>query len=192
MNRKDYNWLNAYTEYLSGKTVLELGGGFGDDSVVIEPLCQHLCIIEQDNYGAEILEQRVPKATVLCVDFREILTKFKEKFDTIIASLSIHYFNEDDTKQVLTDIANVMHKDSTLIVRVNSSKDVNYGAKDFPKIEDEYFNINGYPKRFFSKKGIEYFFNKDWELSNISEKSIDRYLLEKIVWEFTAKKKINY
>ncbi len=190
MTKIDYNWLSSYSEYLIDKTVLELGAGYGEDSVIIDSLCDNLFAIEKAEYAAEIVKQRVPNATVIfCGDFRTILPQLKAKFDTVIASLSLHYFNEADTQQLLRDIANVMDKDSTLIVRVNSSKDVNYGAKGFPKIENEYFNINGFPKRFFSKKGLDYFFNKDWEINNLSEKSIDRYPLEKIIWEFTAKKK---
>ena len=189
MNKKDSYWLSPYFDFLSNKKVLELGGGFGEDSVVLTRLCQSLFIIEKTEFSCKVLKQVVPDATIINGDFRKILPQLEEKFDTVIASLSIHYFNEDDTKQLLIDIANIMDKDSTLIVRVNSSKDVNYGAKGFPKIEEEFYSINGIAKRFFTKKGIEYFFNKDWVISNLSEKSIDRYSLEKIVWEFTAKKK---
>jgi len=189
MIKEDYNWLLPYSKYFSNKSVLELGAGFGDDSVIIDKLCKSHLIIEKDSYAVRIIEQRVPNATVLWGDFRDVLPQFDRDIDTIVVSLVLHYFSEEDTLKILSNLARIASKNTTLIVRVNSINDVNYGSVGFPEIENEYFNVNGIPKRFFSRESIERYFNSDWEIIGLKEKSIDRYEVEKVIWEFVAKKK---
>lgn len=189
--QNDYTWLFPYSEYISNKIVLELGASIGIDTYIINGFASEIYVIEKDEYSLEILKQKIPNAKIICGDFRDVLPVFDKKINTVIASLSLHYFSNIETKQIISNLYNILEDTGTLIVRVNSSNDVNYGAVGFPKIEEEYFNINGMPKRFFSNKAIENYFNPNWEIIEIKEKSIDRYTNEKIIWEFIAKKKIN-
>jgi len=188
--KKDYDWLLPYSQLILNKKVLELGSGSGIDTARLAELCKILYVIEKDEQRAEIVRQKFPDVKISCGDFREILPLFNYKIDTVIASLSLHYFNDIDTKKILGYLLKILGESSTLIVRVNSINDIHFGSLGYSKIEDGLLNTNGMTKRFFNHEAIEKYFSPDFEIINLQEKSIDRYSKEKIIWEFVAKKKI--
>ena len=96
-------------------------------------------------------------------------------------------FNEEDTKNILNEIKRVLQKDGILIFRVNSTKDVNYGAGEGEEIEKHFYRTQvGMYKRFFDKEDIEYFFKK-WKNLYINEEQMTRYEKVKEVWKCAYK-----
>lgn len=54
---------------------------------------------------------------------------FENNFtDLIICDLSLHYFREKTTFEILEEIKRVLKPDGILLFKVNSVKDVNHGA----------------------------------------------------------------
>jgi hypothetical protein len=61
-----------------------------------------------------------------------------------------------------------------LLCRLNSKKDVHFGARGYPRIAENYYSVDGEPKRFFDKASIQELFNKGWRTVAAEEMMIDK------------------
>ena len=102
--------------------------------------------------------------------------------DIIIGDLSLHYFTEQQTFKILDEIKRVLKPNGLLLFRVNSVKDVNYGAGEGKELEPHLYETDdGLYKRFFDAEDIEKFFSS-WEKLYMREETLGRYGSEKILW----------
>ncbi len=102
--------------------------------------------------------------------------------DIIIGDLSLHYFTEQQTFKILDEIKRVLKPNGLLLFRVNSVKDVNYGAGEGKELEPHLYETDdGRYKRFFDVEDIEKFFSS-WEKLYMREETLGRYGSEKILW----------
>ena len=69
-----------------------------------------------------------------------------------------------------------------LLARVNSIYDVNHGAGNGEKIEDNYYFVGGYNKRFFTIEDAQRFFSIIGKVK-ATEENMSRYNPDKIVWK---------
>lgn len=124
-----------------------------------------------------------------CFDMTKGLP-FEDNFtDIIIGDLSLHYFTERKTFEILDEIKRVIKPDGILLFRVNSVKDVNHGAGKGKEIEPHLYETgDGRYKRFFDAQDLEKFFT-DWEKLYIHEEIMGRYDLEKVLWRGAMKVK---
>ena len=76
-------------------------------------------------------------------------------FDIVYAHLSLHYFTEEVTKKIFSEIRRVLKRGGILAVFVNSISDPEFNTGK--RIEQEFFEIEGITKRFFSKYSMDYF-----------------------------------
>ena len=53
------------------------------------------------------------------------------------------------------EIARVLKPNGNLLARVNSISDLNYGAGQGQRLEENYYFVDGYNKRFFSEKDAD-------------------------------------
>jgi len=113
-----------------------------------------------------------------------------ETYDLIVADLSLHYFDTETTKSILREIKRILKKGETLLARVNSIFDINAGAGQGEKIEENFYFVEGYNKRFFSIDDAQRFFSIIGEV-NAKEADILRYSKPKKVIEIKAVKNLN-
>lgn len=179
--KHDYKWLESYTSVLEDKHVLELGCGSGIDTAFISSLTEHLI-------SGDLAPELNSAGIVVALDHSKILPFKNEVFDTVVASLCLHYFSLQNTKEIITEIARVLKPKGTLICRLNSYKDKNHGAVGNPVIEPGFYNVNGEHKRFFTKQQIKNLWEHEYLLGEVLHKSIDRYQKTKYVYEFSATK----
>ena len=107
--------------------------------------------------------------------------------DIIISDLSLHYFTEQKTFEILDEIKRVLSPNGLLFFRVNSINDVNYGAREGKEIESHLYETgDGRYKRFFDEKDIATFF-ANWEKLYIHEEKLGRYGAEKVLWRGALK-----
>ena len=177
----DHIWLEAYAEMLQGKTVLELGCGSGIDTVIINKCSDSLI-------SGDIATKFNQESSVLNLDHSKELPFEAGTFDLVVASLCLHYFTFENTRNIVAEISRVMKPASILICRVNSYKDTNFGSVGYPEIEPGLYNVNGEQKRFFKEKDIHTLWAHSYKLSDILHKRIDRYNNPKYVYEFNATK----
>ena len=177
----DHSWLNPYTEMFQGKMVLELGCGSGIDTETISKLTDTLV-------SCDLAPQQNRSCNVLLLDHSKTLPFASDSFDTVVASLCLHYFRLEKTSEIIIEISRVLKSGGQMLCRVNSFKDENYGAVGYPEIESGLYEVNGEQKRFFTKREIELLWSQWFVLDEIFHKDIDRYEKTKFVYEFSATK----
>ena len=63
-----------------------------------------------------------------------------------------------------------------------------FGASGHPRIDDDYYMVDGEPKRFFDRAATERLFARGWRTLSLEEGMIDRYECPKWVWETILEK----
>ena len=186
-------WLSRYDNYFrmnkNGK-MIELGAGNGGIS-------QHLFGNGYDIIASDYSEEALKNIKKLqgnidtrLIDLRDPLPFNDNFFSIVIADLSLHYFTGETTAKIFGEICRVIKIGGYLMIRVNSTKDFNFGAGKGMEIEKNYYDCDYKYKRFFDEEEInKYLYSNKWERINISEYGIFRYEnTEKIVWEVVSKK----
>ena len=125
---------------------------------------------------------------VKCFDMLDGLPFEDNYFQLVIADLSLHYFRHDDTLRIIDDIKRVLRSNGYLIIRVNSLKDINYGAGNGEEVEKHlYKTSDNRLKRFFDEEDIRDFFSC-FSILSIKEEIMTRYGEDKIVYKVCLKK----
>jgi ubiquinone/menaquinone biosynthesis C-methylase UbiE len=183
----DSSWLKKYETQLYGKTILEIGCGGGDDTKVLAKIADSIIAIDKDINGLKELSDTFANVVTQQIDISDGIFFSENQFTAVIASLSLHYFTQSQTENIINNIQYSLVRNGNLLVRVNSTKDINYGAVGYPEIESGLFNVDGQPKCFFTKDNVLDYFSKNWQVNHLEEKTIDRYQKPKVIWEFIAR-----
>ena len=189
-NGEEYSsWLDKYTEkFLKCTTkVLDLGCGIGYDSDYLTKKGLEVIACDFSDVALRRLRERVPNVKTMQLDISEPLPFNNNAFDLIVADLSLHYFDENTTEKIMKEIERVLTPRGCLLARVNSIYDVNHGAGDGEKIEDNYYFVGGYNKRFFTVEDAQRFFSI---IGNVkaNEENMSRYNKPKMVIEVEVEK----
>ncbi len=191
--RKDTQWDNLHKNYYSkqdwinkpnifAEEVLEyfpekgyilcLGDGQGQDARFFATKGYKVLTTDKSTEALKvssqkILEQNLKNITAEKLDLTLDLPFEKGVFDVVYAHLSLHYFSEEKTKQIFKEIQRVLIPGGILAVFVNSVNDPEFNSGK--RIEQEYFEIEGMKKRFFSKYSMDYF-TKDFQVILLDDK----------------------
>jgi len=185
------DWLDKFLPVLElarTKAVIDLGCGIGNDTLYLTERGFNVISCDYSIEALKRLSYFIEKPEIRHFDIRTRFP-FDDSFtDVIISDLSLHYFSKDETEKIISEISRVLTGCGIFICRINSVRDVNFGAGQGEKIEENFYNYKGSLKRFFDKCDIEYFF-RDWKIDYINECEMLRYKHKKIVWEFAARRK---
>ena len=189
-NGEEYSsWLDKYTEKSLKCTtkVLDLGCGIGYDSDYLTKKGLEVIACDFSEVALRRLRERVPNVKTMQLDISEPLPFNNNSFDLIVADLSLHYFDENTTEKIMKEIKRVLTPSGCLLARVNSIYDVNHGAGDGEKIEDNYYFVGGYNKRFFTVEDAQRFFSI---IGNVKahEENMSKYHKPKMVIEIEVEK----
>jgi SAM-dependent methyltransferase len=182
-------WLDKWIPMLKQKSangfILELGCGSGWDSqnllsagckvIGADISMENLCECMQSSSHADLLQ----------LDNSQPLPFASHSIDIILASLSLHYFTWRVTLQIASELKRCLKADGILIVRFNSTNDINYGAGYGLEIESNFSQIGTSTKRFFDEKSVRTLF-QGWDIQFLEENVIHRYEKPKSVWEVMA------
>lgn len=149
-----FNWKdkpNIFAEealaYLpSGGRLLDIGAGRGQDSKFFAD--NGFDVTSLDITTAALAEINDSRLKVVKADISAGLPFEAGSFDVVYAHLSLHYFDEVNTKNIFADIARVLKPGGVLSFFTNSTSDPEYDTGK--KLEDDYFFIEDKAKRFFS------------------------------------------
>lgn len=183
-------WLDKYRYILDeykDTTIVDLGCGSGGDTLYLIERNYKVLSCDYSKEALSIVNKFIPSAKTMYLDLTNKLPFKDDSISIIIADLSIHYFNDATTKNIISEIKRVLKPSGYLIGRVNSIKDINYGALTGKKIENNFYLTRDGYKRFFNEEDIEYYF-KDFNIKNYSEENMNRYGNEKITLEFLVQK----
>lgn len=140
--------------------VLCLGDGQGQDgryfaSKGYKILSTDISETALESNSKKTTEQGLNNMLVEKLDLRERFPYPEATFDVVYAHLSLHYFTEEVTSQILNEIKRVLKRGGILAIFVNSVSDPEFNTGK--KVEQELFEIGGMTKRFFSKYSMDYF-----------------------------------
>ncbi len=177
-------WLEPWLERIrerSGRTpLLELGCGSGRDSAVLVAAGVRVVGLDRSKDAIDLARGAVPDAEFHVADIRDSFPL--ERARVVIASLSLHYFEWAETVEIVERIRTVLEDGGLLICRLNSTRDDNYGASGYPRIEDHFYDVRGRPKRFFDDADVVRLF-AGWKTLLREERTVERYERPKVVWE---------
>jgi len=180
-------WLDKYTEVIENaknESVLDLGCGAGNNLLYLtERGFKDIHACDYSEEALKIVRKNFKDIKLLKHDIAKRLPYKDGCMNLVITDLSLHYFKKRKTIEIIKEIKRILKVDGHLIGRVNSIKDINYGADAREEIEKHYYlTQNGY-KRFFDEDDIRYFF-KDFNIKYLREESMFRYGAEKKTIEF--------
>ena len=173
-------WLETIRERSGPTPLLELGCGSGRDSAVLVAAGVRVVGLDRSKGAIDLARGEVPGAEFHVADIRDPF--LLERAGVVIASLSLHYFEWNETVEIVERIRTVLADGGLLICRLNSTRDGNYGASGYPRIEDRFYDVRGRPKRFFDEADVTRLF-AGWKTLLCEERTIERYERPKVVWE---------
>jgi len=179
-------WLPLIGERAAGLPIFELGCGGGRDSAVLVAAGHPVVGVDLSAKAIANARQRVPSAEFHCQDLRAAFPA--ERAGVVIASLSLHYFPWPQTEALAERIRQTLVPSGVLLCRLNSTNDHHFGASGHPRIDDDYYMVDGAPKRFFDRAAATRLFARGWRTLSLEEGVIDRYDHPKWVWETILEK----
>ena len=149
-------WINDYKDYLKGGTCLDLGCGIGQFSKWF--IGNGFEVISSDISKIALEKVKEFNSNVVNVDMREKLPFEDNKFDVVFANLSIHYFSDSDTKELMNEINRILKKDGLFIGSVN-------GVQGLEKIKETAQELD-----------YHYYYNKDKYIRLFDVEDVKNYL----------------
>ncbi len=179
------DWLELFQRAIENcKTpIIDLGCGSGNDTLYLIERGKKVIPCDYSSTAIQNIQKNFPEIErTECFDMTRGLP-FEDNFtDLMICDLSLHYFTEKTTFEILEEIKRVLKPSGLLLFRVNSVRDINHGAGEGKEIEPHlYETSDGRYKRFFDQSDIERFF-AEWEKLYVHEETMGRYEKEKILW----------
>lgn len=182
-------WLDDYQGVLDKcKTkVLDLGCGAGNDTLYLTEKGFRVVACDYSDVVIEKTNKEFVNVETKIVDISKPLPFENNSFDLIIADLSLHYFDQITTKDIMREIKRILTPNGYLIARVNSVDDINHSAGQGEKLEENFFFVEGYNKRFFTTQDAIKFFSIIGE-TKVKEADMLRYTKPKKILEILVQK----
>lgn len=183
---KTDDWLEEFAVIIESCStpIIELGCGRGNDTLYLIRKGKKVIACDQSKNALHHIKSNFPEIyDTRCFNMLNGLPFEYQSASLIIADLCLHYFREADTFYIMHEIQRVLRPNGSLILRVNSINDVNYGAGQGREIEHHlYLTDDNRLKRFFDEKDIRYFF-RDFHIECIREETLLRTRLEKQLYK---------
>ena len=109
-------------------------------------------------------------------------------FDLVVAGLSLHYFNREDSHRAFDEVHRILRPGGLFLFRLNAWDDYEFGA---PPVFQEWRGVEapgGGGKQFFSEGMIRELVTGRFEQLSIEKKRGDRYAKPKSFFECGANK----
>ena len=184
-------WIVLIGERSAGRPILELGCGSGQDTLNLAEAGFDVISVDLDRMACERARARVPQAKILCQDFRQLLAAETATYGAVVASLSLHYFNWEETVALVQRVKSALAVGGVFLCRLNSTEDHNYGASGHPEIEPGYYIVDGSPKRFFDEGALDRLFTSGWLELSRQHVVTDKYESPKALWEIVLERDPN-
>ena len=157
-------WLSEFDNLPTG-SALDLGAGAGGDAIWLAEQGYVVTALDQADRMKPAAKQVVSRFETR--DMRQPLPFDDQCFDLVVASLSLHYFADDDLSPILAEIQRVMAPGGRLVARLNRVGDTNYGyGHPFELIK----------KRFFDEQAVKASFGGHFLLTDMRATTSDDYI----------------
>ena len=179
-------WLPLIGERTGGLAILEIGCGGGRDTEVLAGAGHRVAAIDLSPDAIARAKARAPQAQFHWQDIRAAFPV--DAAGVVVANLSLHYFPWPETEALVGRIRSLLRPAGLLLCRLNSTNDHNFGASGHPGIDENFYLVDGAPKRFFDRAAVDRLFSSGWRLLGAEERIIDRYERPKSAWEVVLEK----
>ena len=179
-------WLPLIGERAGSLSILEVGCGGGHDTEVLTGAGHRVVAIDLSPDAIARARARAPHAVFHCQDSRAPFPV--DAAGVVVASLSLHYFLWPETEALVGRIRSLLRPAGLLLCRLNSTNDHNFGASGHPRIDENFYLVDGAPKRFFDRATVDRLFSSGWRVLSAEERIIDRYERPKSAWEVVVEK----
>lgn len=179
-------WIDEYKNYFNNKGIcLELGCGIGQYS---KRLIEYgYKVISTDISDIALNEVKKFNQNVEKVDMSMPLRYDNNSFDLVFSSLAIHYFSEEKTAQLMSEIHRVLKNGGLFVGSVNGLEGYDVIKDTAIRLEENfYFNKGKYIHLFDDKELNKYF--KDYQILKIEKREVERFGHKKNYWIFIVKK----
>lgn len=169
---KQGEWLEKYNQYvepLKQEVILDLGCGEGGNALYYKNLGYKAVACDFSQVVLDRIKHRNPNMDVINFDMSDGIPYDDNSIGVVVASLSIHYFDLEQTKKVIENIYRCLKPGGYFIYRVNSYKEYERNKDNMLKCieEDFYRTKNGKKKRYFSVESMARLLNDDfWIIQN--------------------------
>ncbi|MFF2532337.1 class I SAM-dependent methyltransferase [Brevibacillus sp. NPDC058079] len=174
-SKSEIAWFNPYLDLLPKRSqVFEIGCGTGDLGQFLIDNNHEVTGIDLSDEAILRAKEAVPKGKWFSHDIRNPLPLEDHSFDVIIASLSLHYFEDSQLTIITNELERVIKKDGVFVFRINSTND------------QEANNMNNsINRRYFSKEEMDQWLS-NWKVLEVGEKKLTYYGKMKCLWEGIA------
>ena len=199
--RNQYDgWLEQYPEIAKTlmeckSPILDLGCGIGIDTLHLVEDGHKVVACDFSQEALNKVQENIPEAKTLKFNMKDSLPFSNESFELVIANKSIHYFSEEETKTIISELYRILKPGGKFAFVVNSTNDSNFGAGQGVILEDNFYEVRGTTKRFFDKEDLNKFLdNNHWEFICMNEGEIqnDRVKAVQLKEKNSAIKKITW
>ena len=181
----DNEWLEKYMPLLTQYkplNILDLGCGVGNATLYLLKKKFNVISCDVSGVALEWMRKLLPQASIFQCDFLSGLPFRSSSFNVVIADSCLHYFSWNETKEILKELYRILDQSGCILLRVNSTKDRNYGAGQGQQIEKNYYLRDGRLKRFFEEKELRKLF-REMKIINLGEVETTRFGKLKCQWE---------
>ncbi len=175
MPARDDDWLAPHRHCFLAEPVLELGCGEGRDTRELIALGASVVAGDLSAQALALHAAALPAVPRVQLDIAAGLPFAAQTFGCVLASLSLHYFSWSETIAVFTDVRRCLRPEGWLVLRVNSRRDVYYGARGHAVIEPNFYRVRDRTKRFFDAADIRTLGATGWSIDHLQAETIDRY-----------------
>jgi SAM-dependent methyltransferase len=148
-------WLDRWRERLGlpPRRALDVGCGAGLDTHLLASWGHSVTAVDSSASAVAASTARTPSAAHHVLDLRELPGPLAPGFEIVVASLSLHYFDEPDTRRIFATIRDLIVPGGVLAFRVNAEDDFHYGATG-SHATWELTAHHGAKKQFFTESKI--------------------------------------
>lgn len=186
-------WLNDYEDILKNNQlteILDLGCGNGADTLYLTERKYKVVSCDFSKEALLNIKSQIPNSKTKYLNMKEKFPFKDNSFSVIIADLSLHYFDEDTTIQIMNEIKRILNKGGFLLARVVSVENIQ-GINIGKELEQNFYFEGAYTKRFFNDNDLKKYFGivgkvefKKVEMT----RNEDEYLKPRIVYQIKVEK----
>ncbi len=183
---EDDIWIKDHKQYFSGQgKCLDLGCGIGQYSR--ELMDYGYEVVSADISDIALKKVKAFNDNTVNIDMNENLPFTDTSFDLVFANLSIHYFSDNDTKKLMTEIKRILKQGGLFIGSVNGIQGYETIKDTAVELERHYWFNKNKCVRLFDKEDLNNYLSI-FEILNIEEKETVRFGHKKNYLVFFAKK----
>ena len=183
-------WLNEFESIISNvKTeIVDLGCGVtGNNTLYLLEKGKQVISCDFAEEALNVIKT-IKGSKTLLFDMLNTFPFEDNSTELVIADLSLHYFKEEDTKRIISEIKRILKPNGYLFFRVNSTNSTEYKKiidRRDEEIESNLFFSKNMEKRFFNENDINKYF-KDFKIISLKEENMARWCPDKIIWKCAA------